>query len=283
MKHLVLCCVVFVLFSLGAFAQPIPYASFETWSGGDPTGWFTSNVPTMVAPVTQSSSAHAGSSAAQGTVVSFSGFPFAPSLFSGTDGGGFPISSRPAALHGWYKYTPGADDIFIVSAGFQKNGVIMGAGAFTAGATQTTYREFVANITYTTGETPDTAHIGFMISNVLQVNIGSTFTVDDLAYGATAGVSDLGGNRPNSFVLHQNFPNPFNPTTKIQFQIPDSRRVTLRVYNLLGQEVAMLVNEQLPGGRYRAEFDANNLPGGTYFYRLQAGDFVDVRRMTLLK
>jgi hypothetical protein len=270
--------------SFGAFAQTIPNAGFETWSGGNPTNWLTSNIPTVAIPITQSASAHGGSSAAQGTVVSFATFAIAPSIFAGTDGQGFPINSRPAALHGWYKFSPVADDIFIVTVGFKKNGVVMGAGAFQATAAQTTYREFVANVVYSTGETPDTAIIGILIGNSSAVHVGSTFTVDDLAYGPIVnGVKEIAGNVPFSFTLEQNFPNPFNPTTKIQFQIPETHFVTLKVYNLLGQEIATLVNEQLLSGRYRAEFDASNLSSGTYVYRLHAGQFIDAKRLMVVK
>jgi len=94
---------------------------------------------------------------------------------------------------------------------------------------------------------------------------------------------DKGDELPTEFSLDQNFPNPFNPSTKIQFQIPEAQFVRLKVYNLLGQEVSTLVNEQLQGGRYRAEFDGSNLPSGTYFYRLRAGDLSEVKKMAIAK
>ena len=88
---------------------------------------------------------------------------------------------------------------------------------------------------------------------------------------------------PAGFSLEQNFPNPFNPSTKIPFEIGEREFVTLRVYNVLGQEVATLVNGEFEAGRYRAELDASILPAGVYFYRLQAGSYSEVRKMTLLK
>ncbi len=93
---------------------------------------------------------------------------------------------------------------------------------------------------------------------------------------------------PDKFLLYQNYPNPFNPVTKIKFQIPaDGRKQTadvkLIVYDILGKEIKTLVNEQLQPGSYEVTFDGNNLPSGVYFYKLQAGNFIETKKMVLLK
>ena len=88
---------------------------------------------------------------------------------------------------------------------------------------------------------------------------------------------------PNVFSLSQNFPNPFNPSTTIAYSLPGSELVSLKVYNLLGQEVAALVNEVKEAGNYTVTFDATGLASGTYIYRLQAGSLVETKRLTLLK
>ncbi|GBD86931.1 hypothetical protein BMS3Abin03_00856 [bacterium BMS3Abin03] len=99
---------------------------------------------------------------------------------------------------------------------------------------------------------------------------------------------------PDDFKLFQNYPNPFNPSTKIKFTISKSpllggdRRGGLQfaklvVYDILGNEVAALVNRELPAGNHEVEFDGSNLPGGVYFYRLQAGSFVSSKKMILLR
>ena len=88
---------------------------------------------------------------------------------------------------------------------------------------------------------------------------------------------------PQSFALEQNYPNPFNPTTNIRFSIPKESFVTLKVYNILGKEIATLVNERKPQGTYNLKFDASNLPSGIYFARIQADSFIDVKKMSLIK
>lgn len=88
---------------------------------------------------------------------------------------------------------------------------------------------------------------------------------------------------PDGFTLSQNYPNPFNPSTKIAFKIVGSGNTTLKVYDILGKEVATLVNENLPAGSYDVSFDAKNLSSGTYIYRLQSGNSVSTRKMILMK
>jgi len=88
---------------------------------------------------------------------------------------------------------------------------------------------------------------------------------------------------PEAFALDQNYPNPFNPNTKIGFKVAGSVFVSLKVYDVLGREVATLVNEQLTPGTYSATHSAENLPSGVYFYRLTSGSFTETKRMLLLK
>jgi len=85
------------------------------------------------------------------------------------------------------------------------------------------------------------------------------------------------------FELAQNFPNPFNPSTTIKFSIPQSSNVTLKIFNTLGQEVSTLINQNMESGVHTINFDASQLNSGIYFYRLDAGQFSEVRKMTLIK
>ncbi|MEW6512206.1 MAG: T9SS type A sorting domain-containing protein [Bacteroidota bacterium] len=96
------------------------------------------------------------------------------------------------------------------------------------------------------------------------------------------GVETLPG-IPMVYTLEQNYPNPFNPSTKIEFSIPTASVVTLKVFNILGQEVATLVNEQLNAGSHRVTFDATKFASGMYLYKITAGTFTSTRKMLLLK
>jgi hypothetical protein len=139
---------------------------------------------------------------------------------------------------------------------------------------------------------------------------GSTITINtSISWDLDMGITNWDGNIGNylfyntsdpvyanndealleGFVLRQNYPNPFNPTTKIKFSIPvtlsgvEGSLVTLKVYDVLGNEIATLVNEEKPIGSYEVEFDAATLPSGIYFYQLQAGNFNDTKKLVLLK
>ncbi|MBU0561401.1 MAG: T9SS type A sorting domain-containing protein [Bacteroidetes bacterium] len=88
---------------------------------------------------------------------------------------------------------------------------------------------------------------------------------------------------PTEYALYQNYPNPFNPSTVIKFQVPSSKYVKLQVYDVLGSEVQTLVNEQIKAGNYEVVFNAAGLPSGIYFYRLETADFVQARKLLLVK
>lgn len=287
MKILLVLCLSFVFFSSAAMLAQIPNDGFENWTNGEPDNWLTDNAPTFYTPVTQTSDAHSGSSAVQGTVVSFSGTAIAPILLSGTDGFGFPFTDRPASIHGYYKFTPVNDDYFELIVGFTKNGETAGAGAVILGAASS-YTEFSTDITWIIPDNPDTAIILITVSNNSSVaNVGTTFYLDDLSFSDVTAVQ-FNNNVPAEFNLAQNYPNPFNPSTVISYTVPKESFVTLKVYNLLGQEVASLVNEEQPSGSYKVDFSASgisgtNLTSGVYLYTLTAGSFVQTRKMMLLK
>ncbi len=105
-----------------------------------------------------------------------------------------------------------------------------------------------------------------------------------MAGRGTATSIDDEGELPNKYALHQNYPNPFNPSTAIRFSLPTAERVTLKVFNVLGKEVATLLsNQPMSSGNQSVEFKASDLASGIYIYRLEAGEFVQTKQMVLLK
>ena len=102
-------------------------------------------------------------------------------------------------------------------------------------------------------------------------------------YYVIENIESTNSNIPNDFSLYQNYPNPFNPTTSLQYAIGNRQFVKLKVYDLLGREVATLVNEEKPIGEYEVEFNAANLPSGIYYYQLKAGQFSETKKMILVR
>ena len=97
------------------------------------------------------------------------------------------------------------------------------------------------------------------------------------------GIQNLNTGIPNVFALHQNYPNPFNPVTKIKFDIPKFANVTVKVYDVIGNEIAQVFAGDLQAGYYEADFNASSYASGVYFYKIDAGDFTSVKRMVLVK
>jgi hypothetical protein len=120
----------------------------------------------------------------------------------------------------------------------------------------------------------------FLVIDGPAVVINNVFGVKD---SVATGIKQVGNNIPSQFTLSQNYPNPFNPSTIIKYSVPKAQLVTLKVYNLLGQEVATLVNNQQNAGNYEVTFSADKLASGIYFYTLNAGNFVSTKKMILLK
>jgi parallel beta-helix repeat protein len=111
-------------------------------------------------------------------------------------------------------------------------------------------------------------------------------TITDIGafyYTHTVSVHDRSYLAPAQFILSQNYPNPFNPSTKIEFSLPKAGNVTLKVFDVLGREVATLVSENLSAGTYQREWNAGDVASGMYFYRLKAGDFVQTKKLLLVR
>ena len=114
-------------------------------------------------------------------------------------------------------------------------------------------------------------------------NAGSAYMYSGIT-SVTVGIDDGSSNIPTSFVLGQNHPNPFNPTTTIRYSIPQTGFVSLKIYDLLGREIRTLVKGFQKANTYFVNFDASNLSSGVYFYRLQVGnDFVETKKMLYLR
>ena len=110
------------------------------------------------------------------------------------------------------------------------------------------------------------------------IRVGKTWATSVLS-----SVQQVSNEVPGEFKLWQNYPNPFNPVTNLEFGIKEPGFVSLKVFDILGKEVASLVNEKLSPGKYKTEFSGGNLSSGMYFYKLETENFVETRRMMLVK
>jgi len=134
------------------------------------------------------------------------------------------------------------------------------------------------------GTTTETHSYSFEDNNLKQGNY--QYRLKQIDFDGSFKYSDIVKveiSAPVEFSLEQNFPNPFNPSTSIQYAISSKQFVSLKIYDLLGNEITTLVNEEKPIGNYEVEFNATGLPSGIYFYKLQAGDFIQTKKMILMK
>jgi hypothetical protein len=288
MKKNMLSVFLLILFSSLAFAQ-IPNAGFESWTNSEPDGWITNNIPPTLSTVLQSSDGHTGSSAVKLVFGSFLTLPWGANLYTGdaqTDNIGFPVSEQYGSLRGFYKLDSSPNKILTITVTLKKDGnYITAGGADAFGGSVPNYTEFIIPMTYLTGDIPDTAIITISYYDTSETwTAGGGAYVDDLSFGDFVEVREITETQaPSTYRLFQNYPNPFNPETKIEYSIPEESFVNLKVYNVIGQEVATLVNQHQKAGTYRADFNAEEMQSGIYIVKLTANKFTKSIKMTLLK
>ncbi len=127
----------------------------------------------------------------------------------------------------------------------------------------------------------------YLMNIVLFYAVDSILTNNTISMEITAlytGINDKEvTNQPQSYALIGNYPNPFNASTKIRYCIPKRELVSLKVYDLLGKEIGILINEEKSAGVYETDFNGDNLASGLYFYKLRAGDFIQTQKLLLIK
>ena len=132
---------------------------------------------------------------------------------------------------------------------------------------------------HTTGDRLDKFNLAYFHCCAKMV-IGTLATLAEVNSAVSVGPEEI---IPGEIILLQNYPNPFNPSTKISYQLPHRTFITIKVYNVLGNEITTLVDEEQSSGHYAVDFNADNLAGGVYFYRLEAGSYSVVKKMVVVK
>ena len=216
--------------------------------------------------------------------ISVTGFSFSPNgaggtnLFAGTRGGGIFLSTNDGTS--WNAVDSGLtnnDVRCLAVSGKNLFAGTHGGGVFFSKNNGTSWTAVNSGMT-------DTLVRSLAVSgaSLFAGTQGSGVWKRPLSEMATLAEGHL-SNMPGLFGLSQNYPNPFNPTTAISYQLPAVSHVTLKVYNLLGQEVATLADEVKQAGFYTANWDASSFSSGVYFYRLQTGSFVQTKKLILMK
>lgn len=281
MKYITLALLILCL-SITLSAQ-IPNAGFENWIDEyTPQDWQTSNVFQLGwYGVTRSSTSYAGSYAARMEIKESNG-AFLPPDIRIT----FPVDHFDQILEGYYQFYPTTNNVVLtITAYYYVNGLATGAGGIDieTGESSYTYFSFDPSIG-NESVAPDSIWIQFNIfdDTFSSSSIGSYALIDHLSLGGTSDVEQINHN-PSDYSLKQNYPNPFNPTTAIEFSIPQESFVQLKVFDILGNEVATLAKDNYAAGTYKSDFSGENLPSGLYIARISAGNFVQTRKMMLLK
>jgi hypothetical protein len=214
------------------------------------------------------------------TGLSFSALPFNNKFkvtLTATVANIGPASAGNSQVHFAYSTNNGVS--------FTNIGGPVNAGTIPAGGTQTAIKVW-NNVTAGSYLIKVTADPNNLINESTETNNVSVFPI---SVGGSGKVADGSGESsspvetPRSYALEQNYPNPFNPATTIRYDLPVAGVVTLKVFDLVGQEVAVLVREYQEAGRHAVRFEAGHLPSGVYFYRLQTERFIETKRMLLRK
>ena len=160
-------------------------------------------------------------------------------------------------------------------------------GAISLAGNVPNYTEFIVPVDYIDStEIPDTAliYISYLDTADGCGRLEAELSLMILSLGGFVDIKEITNTQtPASYELMQNYPNPFNPSTKIEYSIPEESFVELKIYNLIGQEVATLVNQNQNAGTYRADFNAEGMQSGIYIAKLNANGFTRSVKMTLLK
>jgi hypothetical protein len=279
-----------IIFFLALFSQEaigqIPNGGFENWvtdadTNFNPVGWETTNSYPLVS-VDRVSPGFQGSFAMRVRTIN-AGFtlPGVAKLQTA-----LPFGARPTQFTATFKSTLVGGDIGFIIIGLMKGDSVIASVDSCTFKVDSSFSQFTTRhfrIAYQSNLLPDSVVI-IIASGLAFGHAGTELIVDDISFsgGGGTGVSEVAA-IPRAFGLSQNFPNPFNPSTTIRYQIAAQGPVTLKVFDLLGRELTTLVDEFKGPGEHTVTWNASGAASGVYFYRLQSGSFVEAKRLLLLR
>lgn len=200
-------------------------------------------------------------------------------IFKVDNAGVFTLITQIPGIIGFIEYANG----YIYSTGFNTNKIyktsMSGQTTVLAGTGATGQTNGNASVATFNGPNGIVASLGGDSLFISDYNARSLRVISNV----TVGIANVSSYTPTDFILSQNYPNPFNPVTKISFELRVKSDVTVKVYDILGNDLKTLVNENKSAGRYEVEFNGEGLSSGIYYYKLTAGDFSETKSMVLLK
>jgi hypothetical protein len=272
--------------SSGALGQ-VPNAGFENWvtdadTNLNPVGWETTNSHPTVVNVERVSPGVQGLYAMKVKTVNvgivFPGVAMLKIPFS--------FSVRPTQFSAWIRSTRVGGDIAYIILGLMKGDSIVASVDSCTFKVDTSYSQFTQRqfrIAYQSNLTPDSLVL-IVASGLGTGHVGTEIIIDEIAFNS-GGATDvkLSDMLPHGFGLSQNFPNPFNPSTIIRYQVAAPGHVTLKIFDLLGREVTTLVDETRSPGEHTVSWNAGDAASGVYIYRLQSGTSVESKKLVVLR
>jgi len=302
--------IIFVIFMVVQANAQIPNSSFENWRivGNfiEPTSWYSFysllDSSGSYCPVTRSTDHYpftVGSYSvriANDTAIWNSGV--IPDCYLGwgvltstksNDKPLFPVLGHPQSLCGYYKFLPENSDTMNINIYLYKNGMEIANGHLKSDVLTSEWKPFQIIFSDTLYIDVDSARVLFSSSNEPKDGSkgplgNSILYIDNLSFdNLITQVPITPIEIPNTFYMTQNYPNPFNPITKIKYSVPQLSQVQIKVFDVLGNEITTLVNEEKASGSYEVKFNASELSSGIYFYELRAGSFFETKKMLLLK
>ncbi len=276
-------------------AQNVPNGSFENWTDDEPDDWGTSNKPGSNV-ITKSTDAFSDSFAARGQTIEVNNDNLAVNLEADGPpeafGLGFPISGQFTNMTFRYKFDNGSNDEFLALVSIRNtDSISIGLGSITIVDNSTDWSLATVLIDYTGEGTPGFAAIQFVLQDKTGGDPPSTdafFIIDDVTLSILTDVNDDNPIVPHKHHLYNNYPNPFNPTTTIAYELDKASDVAITIYNLSGQRVKTVLSQFQGVGRHEAVWDGRNdagvsLPSGVYLYSLRAGGNTLTKKMVLMK
>lgn len=279
-KNLLFVLIAFCSITAANAQNPVPNASFENWTAGNPNQWFTNNLGLGGNPITQTTPPYSGTLAVKGEAIAFGTFGFGPLLMStDTNGVGFPVTQPYSTFSFYYKLNVTGNSAFTA---------VLGMTDALGGTTAAAGQNYTANVSsYTLASlpifnvalNPTSCIITFLINDSTGIPpaVGNYFVVDDVLLSGSVGIDEP--LQPLVFSIEKIQPNPANASSQVYYSMPEGGDVNFKLIDISGRMVKEILMTDETAGRHKMDFDVLEIPAG--FYMLQMVSASKVHTKTL--